>query len=447
MSENNIIIEETEKECESDYITLLKDKAKNNYINTISAIKDQTSQLMNKKKNTMLASQKILKLKILNEESKKNSRAFSSSKNVTQDSNDCKNEEIESLRYQLNEEKIKSEVLKVIAEDEKKKHLYYRAKFQKVKNINDELIDKMKKTRSNNRCSESRDSKKHNNSSNLEIIKETITFNLSNINNNTINHNTSLDFNESLVSKDLKEKLKTINDLNSKIETLTKELNKTNEDNTSKSSLIKKLYKKVEELQENKNTLISENQRLSREIKRLNQEIAGKNTKITNINNLLEDEKKSNEQNYKKIAELLNKNEEIMKEFNDLKEQNKKLYIQVYGPNAKQRDSITAKNAVKKEKEKIVIEAKNIINQDNESYEMSDKSLGINKMKDMSDISCIPKKQQQIEDDTTLNDLFSKNPEKESKPKKKKRNHSKKNESKSCSDSDSSSSSSSDNEY
>ena len=400
MSKNNMIIEE-EKESESDFIMLINDKPRNNYHNTVSALKKPLSQNRNKKISP-LSSQKILKLKLLNDESKKNARAFSSTKNVGNDSSNSLSEEIELLRHELNEEKIKSEVLKVIAEDEKKKHLYYRGKLLKVKNINNELIDKMKKAKINNKFNEYKDSR-NNNSSNLEVIKETITFNLSNIN-NTINNN-SLDFNESLINKDLKEKLKTINDLNSKIETLTKNLNKISEDNDNKSSLIRKLYQKIEELQENKNTLKSEKQRLGREIKRLNQEITEKNTKISNIINLLEDEKKSNEKNYKKIGELLSKKEEVMKEFNDLKEQNKKYYIQLYGTNMKQRDSVTAKNNVKKEKEKIVIEAKNITNKDNESFEMSDKSLRINKMKDMSDISCITKKQQ-IEDDVTLNELL-----------------------------------------
>ena len=55
----------------------MKNNTKNSYFNTI------TLYMKNAKKTSILSSQKILKLKLLNEESKKNGRTFSSSKIVT----------------------------------------------------------------------------------------------------------------------------------------------------------------------------------------------------------------------------------------------------------------------------------------------------------------------------------------------------------------------------
>ena len=60
-----------------DRAILMKNNTKNSYFNTIAL------HMKNAKKTSILSSQKILKLKLLNEESKKNGQTFSSSKIVT----------------------------------------------------------------------------------------------------------------------------------------------------------------------------------------------------------------------------------------------------------------------------------------------------------------------------------------------------------------------------
>ena len=59
--------------------------------------------------------------------------------NIQKNINELK-EEIESLKNQLNDEKLKSEVLKEIAEEEQKKHLLYKKKFQTIVLSRGELI-------------------------------------------------------------------------------------------------------------------------------------------------------------------------------------------------------------------------------------------------------------------------------------------------------------------
>ena len=60
-------------------------------------------------------------------------------------------EENEYLKNQLNDEKLKSEVLKQIAEEEQKKHILYKKKFQKIMLSNGDLIDEVKNNKNNNR--------------------------------------------------------------------------------------------------------------------------------------------------------------------------------------------------------------------------------------------------------------------------------------------------------
>ena len=54
--------------------------------------------------------------------------------------NDLKNE-IQSLKNQLNDEKLKSKILKEIAEEEQKKHILYKKKYQTIIISNEELKD------------------------------------------------------------------------------------------------------------------------------------------------------------------------------------------------------------------------------------------------------------------------------------------------------------------
>lgn len=411
MSENDIIIEENENEdlgkgseCKPLDNIIIKDKkptysSSNSVHNSCKQISKRNGSVNNR-----------LRLKISEERGniKNNIRTLSySSKNVydneEKDQKDKKSitDELEILKNKLNEEKVKNDILKVIAEEEKKKHYLYRQRFQDLKKKNDELIEKIKNKKKKNSSRHKENNCKS--SSNLEIIKETLTFNIKNGN----SANNSIELTE---VKSWKDKIKTIEDLNAKNEELTKELNKVNEENNNKGALIKKLYKKIEELQEVKNTLNSQIQKLSREIKLLNQELKLKNSKIDITKNLLIDEKKTNEQNYKKIAQLLNINEQLEKDYKILREQNKKISKQnnEIKINDVKRNSLKIK---KKENEKIIIEAKNV-NLSDDSFDISDRSLRINKMKDISDISAIPQNKQQMDgDDVTLNELriFEKN--------------------------------------
>ena len=330
-------------------------------------------------------------------------------------------EKIESLQTQLSEEKTKFEVLKEIAEDEKKKHISYREKYQKVKNLNEEIIAKVKKRKKRN--SKSKEKKKENNN-NVDAIRQIATFNASNI---ICNNSGEIELSarnriDSPQKNGIKENMKVIDELKEKIEKLNKELNKIKEDNNNKNSLIQKLYSKIEEMQEAKKTLNYEKQKLAGENKNLTQEISENKAKISKISTLYDNEKKDNEKNVKKLKDALNKNDKLLKDIKNLKDLNKKLTNQIYANN-QILDSITARNnqilatknnTNKKDNNKIIIEAKNVSQLDSDSFEITEKSLGINKMHDISDISSIQKKPQIEQDDATLNELLNKNSEKES---------------------------------
>ena len=99
-------------------------------------------------------------------------------------------EEIETLRYKLNEEKLKSEVLHEIAEEEKKKHILYRHKFQKLIKTNMEVEEIKKIDFISSKRKEDRVNKTKNNccSNSMILVKKVNNYNAINnikyINNN-----------------------------------------------------------------------------------------------------------------------------------------------------------------------------------------------------------------------------------------------------------------------
>ena len=448
----NIIIEEVSNETTTNAIPideLLKQKSKSISPKKSSATINQKFSLYKRSKYpSLLTDEFSIKLcdENLEDPPKKMHKIPNSTKKllIRQDSETLSlKEKIESLENQLSEEKTKFEVLKEIAEDEKKKHILYREKYQKVKNLNYEIVAKVKKKK--NKDKKNKELKKESNN-NLEIIRQTATFNTSNV---ICNNSGELELSarnkaDSPTKKDVKENTKVIDELNEKIEKLNAELNKVNEDINNKNSLIKKLYEKIEEFQETKKTLNFEKQKLVGENKKLSQEISEMKSKISKINTLYDNEKKEKEKNLKKLKDLSNKNDQLHKDIKNLKDLNKKLRNQIYANN-QILDTITAKNNQilstkntnnKKDDNKIIIVAKNVGQLDTNSYEISERSLGINKMNDFSDISSIPKKPQIEQDDvTTLNELLNKNSEKEfDKNDLIKKNKKKYSESDSCSD-------------
>ena len=266
-------------------------------------------------------------------------------------------EEIKSLKAQLSEEKLKSNVLREIAEGEKKKHMLYKKKFQYILKELNNKDDNL------------------NNSDNNIIEKNQLDdkfFLVSSLNFQT-SHKTL--------------KLKTINKKeNSNALTPKKEESphgngktkkiKNDDENLKLRYKIEKLYSKINQLKLHNQNLINENKYLGDENKKLKDEIELKNKDLHKIKIKLSQEIEVNQNIMKKLIETKNLNELILKDFKIEKEKNKKLQEQI--------DKI--KNEI----------------------EYSKRSLKVSEMSNISNISEIESKQQYEQEDLTLKEFVQK---------------------------------------
>ena len=358
---------------------------------------------------------------------KENTNKHSSFKHVDKEIENLNelSEQIDELKSQLNEEKLKSEVLREIAEEEKKKHYLYKQKFKNAILGNGHFIDDIKISNNNTKKSISyvSDKKKsidvQNYCNNLYSIKKSKFCNSmkdNNINNNmnisninsfslspkrelsalvkTIQVNTKSDFiKNALLTKKLKIKnLKKYDDeLN--------EINELKEENIKKDKIIEKLKRKIEDLKEENNKLYYDKKVIEEENLKLEEEIQFKNNEIEIIKAKLNDELDVNQKYVNKFKEIKDINEKMINELQVEKELNRKL-----------RKKLNDKNEENKKIEKIKDDSKK---EENSLDKKSKRSLEKNKMKDISDISCIEANQQvqmeqEEQEDLTLKEIFQK---------------------------------------
>ena len=184
------------------------------------------------------------------------------------------------LQEKLDEEVTKSEVLKVIAEGEKQKFEKVISKYQDAQNINDDLINKLKKKD--------------------EDFKEEI----DNIN-----------------------KQKNLEQNNEKEKEKEKEKNKLNEELKEKNKIIKGLNDNIEELKNKNKKLISINEEQNKKIKELNNQIEEYKNKIKNYKEENDNDNENDnpkDHGFKKLISVMNigakdENEEIQRKNSDRK--------------------------------------------------------------------------------------------------------------------------------
>ena len=333
-------------------------------------------------------------------------------------------QQINELKSQLNKEKLKSEVLREIAEEEKKKHYLYKQKFKNAILGSGHLIDDIKNNNNSKKTiSYVSDKKKlidaQNYCNNLYSIKNSKfcnsvkdnniknKMNNSNINscsispkkdpNNlvkTIQVNTKSEFirNALLTTKiKIKNLKKYDNELN--------EINELKEENITKDKIIEKLKRKIEKLKEENNKLYDDKKVIEEENLKLEEEILFKNNEIEIIKSKLNEELEVNQKYVNKFKEIKDINEKIINELQVEKEHNRKL-----------RKKLSNKNEENKKIEKIKIDSKK---EENTLDKKSKRSLEKNEMKDISNISCIEVSQQarleqEEQEDLTLKEIFQK---------------------------------------
>ena len=392
----------------------------NNY--PMKLIKHKTSDLTDQ---IFLSQEKNEKSDIII--NKENTNKHSSFKHVGKEIENLNelSEQIDELKSKLNEEKLKSEVLREIAEEEKKKHYLYKQKFKNAILGNGHLIDDIKISNNNTKKSISyiSDKKKsidvQNYCNNLYSIKKSNfcksmkdnniknNMNSSNINSfslspkrelstlvKTIQVNSKSDFiKNALLTKKLKIKnLKKYDDeLN--------EINELKEENIKKDKIIEKLKRKIEELKEENNKLYYDKKVIEEENSKLEEEIQFKNNEIEIIKSKLNEELDINQKYVNKFKEIKDINEKIINELQVEKEHNRKL-----------RKKLSNKFEENKKIEKIKDDSKK---EENSLDKKSKRSLEKNKMKDVSNISCIEVNQQgqldqEEQEDLTLKEIFQK---------------------------------------
>lgn len=334
--------------------------------------------------------------------------------------NDLK-EEIKLLKNQLNDEKIKSEVLKQIAEEEQKKHILYKKKFRTIFSSKGALMDEVISQNNNSKITlsyvEEKDKYKNNNiysfknKNNYKSVK-----NLTNKINNS-------GFNSFILSprKEHASPSQTI-PVNNKIEIIKKvilnkkikftkdkkneEIIELKEKNSKKDKLIEELNKKIKEIKIHNIQLLNDKKIIEEDNIKLKDEIDFKNKEIETLKAKLNEELTTNQAYVKKFKEIKDINQKFLNKLEFEKEQNKKLR------------KLLSINFINKKKEEINIlknenENNNCLNKSNNLENSLDKntkrSLEINGMKDISNISCIERKQQigQYElEDISLKEIF-----------------------------------------
>ena len=318
--------------------------------------------------------------------------------------NNLKNE-IEFLKNQLNDEKLKSKILKEIAEEEQKKHILYKKKYQTIIISNEDLIDKIK-IKSSKKILAYKDGK-DNHKDNVFFLK-----NLNNCNSisKETNNNEHISFkrclssprqecllfsqtipinNKSYMIKNLllnKKKIKLTNIKKSK-----EEINELRKNNFKKEKIIEELQNQIKELKEKNNQLLTEKKMIEEDFNKLKEEINFKDKEIEAVKLKLNEELDINQKYINKFKEIKSLNEKFINKLQYEKEQNKKLK-KLLDINKKEKNWFKEDNNCEKSFD-----------------ENTNRSLKINGLKDISNISCIEQKQQngQCEaEDMTLKEIF-----------------------------------------
>jgi hypothetical protein len=334
-------------------------------------------------------------------------------------------QKINELKKKLKEEKLKSEVLREIAEEEKKKHHLYKQKFENAILGNGHLIDDIKNSNNNTKKTISYVSDKKKtidvqiyriklysikNSNYCKSMKDiNIKNNMKNSNNNSFSLSPNKDLStvvkpiqastksefikNALLTKKLK--IKNLKKYNKEIN----EINGLKEENNTKDKIIEKLKRKIEILKEENNKLYNEKKVIEEENSKLEEEIQFKNNEIEIIKSKLNEELDTNQKYVNKFKEIKDINEKIINDLQVEKEHNKKL-----------RKKLSNKIEENKKIEKIKNDNKK---EENFLDKKSKRSLEKNEMKDISNISCIEVSQlgqldQEEPEDLTLKEIFQK---------------------------------------
>ena len=217
-------------------------------------------------------------------------------------------EEIESLKSQLSDEKLKSEVLKEIAEDEQKKHLFYKKKFQTIVLSKGDLIDEMDNTKKTSSFNNKKNIYINNKMINSNSLKNAI--NNSNLDSSGINICLSSprqqcfspsqtiyanNINKSLSNK----KYKYIN-----LKKIKEELVELKQNNSEKEKIIINLESQITQLKNDNEELLNSKKVFENEINKLREEINLKNKENEKLSLKLNEEKKANKEYIDKLKEI-----------------------------------------------------------------------------------------------------------------------------------------------
>ena len=340
-------------------------------------------------------------------------------------------EEIEMLKFQLDEEKIKSEVLHEIAEEEKKKHNLYKQKFQKLIFSNGERLEEIKDNNNNNNkitLLHKTENSNINLIKNINICNSVRNYKYKN-NNSELNNfllSQRQDHNSPMNTLPIHRKKKLINKeiFNKKINF--KNINKAEDEiidlkekNDNKDKLIEELTQIIKELKQENNKLLNDKKIIEQDNIKLKDEINFKNKKIEIINKKLNNEYNNNQNYINKLKEVKDINRKLINKLKNKKEQNKKLKIKLKMnksiervQNIKELKRIHDRNEDKYDSN-VKIENNNIFLLNNSLGENSKPSIKFNALNnDFSKISSIEKNQQYDpfeQDDITLNDILLKN--------------------------------------
>ena len=304
-------------------------------------------------------------------------------------------EEIESLKNQLSEEKLKSEVLKEIAENEQKKHLLYKKKFQTIILSKGELIDEM-----NN----SKKTLSFNNKNNIYINNKMINCNslknaINNSNLDTSGINICLSSprsqcsspSQTIYANNIKKsfsskKYKYIN-----LKKIEEELVELKQKNSEKEKIIINLESQITQLKNENAKFLNSKKEFENEINKLREEINFKNKENEKISLKLNEEKKTNKEYIDKLKEIKRLKDKYIIKLQYEKEQN-----------------IILKKMLNENENKIL--NKNDKNNPEKSFDKNTKrSLEINGLKDISNISGIDNKinmEQNEQEDMTLKEII-----------------------------------------
>ena len=294
--------------------------------------------------------------------------------------------------------------LREIAEEEQRKHIMYKKKYQTIIFSKGELIDEIKNnSKIIQSYKEGKDELKNNKNifKNLNICYSVRSIS-NNINNSDFNNcftysrqnyyspNQTIQINKNKMIKKylLNKKIKIIHTRNNN-----EEIKDLKSKNIEKDKLIEELKNQVAELEQKNIKILNKNKISENNIIKLKEEINMKKKELESLKLKFNEEKDINQKYMNQLRIIKNENEVLITKLKYEKEQNEKLKIKL--------NINKNKNNYKNE------------NNFKNSFENNTKrSLEINELKDISNISSIENKQQigqNEQEDMTLKDIFQNN--------------------------------------